>query len=285
MIRSLIHIACVLLLLGGFGSARAQYTVHKIDGHVIHVVVLQPKEYEIRWVKAGNRLLGRETVAAMAIDNHADIAINAGFFEIGNETDGRPSGTLIVDGKVFRFKSKKQACLMQTTGKLSIGSCGRLMTEEGKLMHPHTSAVSGIPQLITDHQINPEIFQKKTSFYTQPHARTAVGIKDSGEVVLVVAENAYAQVFQALIEAQLHQSDAKQPKIPIEPLAVGLTLPELARFMQTLGCASAINLDGGGSSTLWMEGKVVNRTIGDEDEAAGYAVLRPVSDIIAFKKR
>ncbi|MBL9167985.1 MAG: phosphodiester glycosidase family protein [Verrucomicrobiales bacterium] len=51
----------------------------------------------------------------------------------------------------------------------------------------------------------------------------------------------------------LVQVDGRQPE-----LSVGMTLEELGRYMQRLGCQEAINLDGGASSTLWLDGKVVN---------------------------
>jgi len=41
-------------------------------------------------------------------------------------------------------------------------------------------------------------------------------------------------------------------------LSVGMTLPELADYMVKLGCESAMNLDGGGSATLWVSGNVIN---------------------------
>jgi hypothetical protein len=41
-------------------------------------------------------------------------------------------------------------------------------------------------------------------------------------------------------------------------LSVGMTYPELAALMQRLGCTHAINLDGGGSSTLWLGGRIMN---------------------------
>jgi Phosphodiester glycosidase len=51
----------------------------------------------------------------------------------------------------------------------------------------------------------------------------------------------------------LMQVDGRQP-----PISVGMTLSELARYFLDLGCTDAINLDGGGSSTLWAQGQVVN---------------------------
>jgi hypothetical protein len=40
--------------------------------------------------------------------------------------------------------------------------------------------------------------------------------------------------------------------------SVGMTIAELARLMVQLGCEEALNLDGGGSATLWCEGEVRN---------------------------
>ena len=58
--------------------------------------------------------------------------------------------------------------------------------------------------------------------------------------------------------------------------STGLSLYELARLMQELGCETAYNLDGGGSSTIWFNGKVLNNptTFGDVIEE------RPISDIV-----
>jgi exopolysaccharide biosynthesis protein len=45
----------------------------------------------------------------------------------------------------------------------------------------------------------------------------------------------------------------------LKNISVGMTLNELADYMSDLGCVEAMNLDGGGSSTLWYDGKVQNR--------------------------
>ena len=41
-------------------------------------------------------------------------------------------------------------------------------------------------------------------------------------------------------------------------LSVGMTLDELSEVLVSLGCEEAMNLDGGGSSTLWCTGKIRN---------------------------
>ena len=42
-------------------------------------------------------------------------------------------------------------------------------------------------------------------------------------------------------------------------LSVGMTTQELSEYMVTLGCDSAMSLDGGGSATCWVYGQVMNR--------------------------
>lgn len=59
----------------------------------------------------------------------------------------------------------------------------------------------------------------------------------------------------------------------------GLSLYQLAEVFESLGAQTAYNLDGGGSSTLYFNGKVLNQTVG----GAGSSQEREVSDIIYFK--
>ena len=63
----------------------------------------------------------------------------------------------------------------------------------------------------------------------------------------------------------------------------GLTLEELARLMADLGCQDAINLDGGGSTSLVNAGRLRNRPYGavDRPEPGG----RPVSTALVFVPR
>lgn len=47
--------------------------------------------------------------------------------------------------------------------------------------------------------------------------------------------------------------DGRQPG-----LSIGMTYPELAALARQYGCKNAIELDGGGSSTLWAVGRILN---------------------------
>ena len=53
----------------------------------------------------------------------------------------------------------------------------------------------------------------------------------------------------------------------------GATLTELARILKDLGCTTAYNLDGGGSSAMYFNGALVNNPLGRDKE-------RGVSDIL-----
>ncbi|MDT7546695.1 MAG: hypothetical protein QOE99_2805 [Actinomycetota bacterium] len=85
--------------------------------------------------------------------------------------------------------------------------------------------------------------------------RTAVGVTADGKMLLVVV-------------------DGRQPGY-----SVGMTLQELADLMQSLGAQNAINLDGGGSSTMWVNGVVANRPSDGAQRGVGSAlVVLPGSD-------
>jgi exopolysaccharide biosynthesis protein len=60
----------------------------------------------------------------------------------------------------------------------------------------------------------------------------------------------------------------RQPKI-----SVGMNYPEMAHLAMEYGCANAIELDGGGSSTLWATGTVWNSPSDGEPRAIANAII------------
>lgn len=92
--------------------------------------------------------------------------------------------------------------------------------------------VSGGPLLI--HKKNKITDFKKEglhpNFINDRYARTAVGLLADGRWIFVIAEKSFLQ----------------------EPL--GLSISELQDFMYSLGCVEAVNLDGGGSSAMYLQG-------------------------------
>jgi exopolysaccharide biosynthesis protein len=56
-------------------------------------------------------------------------------------------------------------------------------------------------------------------------------------------------------------------------LSVGMTLAELSEFLVKLGCQEAINLDGGGSTELILEGQVLNSPCYGRERATATSLL------------
>ena len=61
--------------------------------------------------------------------------------------------------------------------------------------------------------------------------------------------------------------------------STGLSLSQLAEFMQGLGVRTAYNLDGGGSSVLYFQGEVLNQPTTNGNRISE----RSVSDIVYVK--
>ena len=112
-------------------------------------------------------------------------------------------------------------------------------------------AVSGGPMLLDEGEEHitwkEEHFSK--AFCTTAAPRTAIGIGSDSEVYLVVADG----------------RDEKRNR--------GLSLSELAKIMKRIGCKSAVNLDGGGSTTMWIDGKVVNRPSDGSERRISSAIV------------
>jgi exopolysaccharide biosynthesis protein len=305
--KTMLVIAMVLILpLFVTDVFSDMYEKKIINAHIIHIVRLNPDEYEAEIVKANNGKMGRETVSAMAEKFSADIAINGGFFEVGGENDGKSSGNLVIHGKPYHMDQLSQPSVVIKNGIISVHSS---VPED--YTDDTISCVSGIPMLIYQGKIPVDLLKQTSDFYLKPHARTALGINAVGGVIIVVAEHYYMRDImnitmgevQSLMKSKAAIFAQKYNKqnpgdITLNELkkilkdefsssagTQGLTVVEVAQLMQELGCQYAINLDGGGSSTLWMYDKVVNNTFGDADEAAGKKIERSVSDAIIFKKR
>jgi hypothetical protein len=66
----------------------------------------------------------------------------------------------------------------------------------------------------------------------------------------------------------LVQVDGRQPG-----LSMGMTVSELSEYFVKLGCTEAMNLDGGASSTIWLNGMVVNSPCHGQDRSIANALV------------
>lgn len=120
--------------------------------------------------------------------------------------------------------------------------------------------VGGTPILVHSGEVVTDYSAEQTirTFLYSPHARTAVGLLSNGHWLFVAVDGG-------------------------DNMMDGITMPTLAGLMARLGCVEALNLDGGGSSTMVFRDAVVNVPCG-EDEEGGHKVRR-VSDAILIVPR
>ena len=116
--------------------------------------------------------------------------------------------------------------------------------------------INGVPQLIKNGKIEITWEQEKSSkaFVETRHPRTAVAKLKDGKFLMLTVDGRQAE-------------------------SAGINLQNLAEILLELGATDAMNLDGGGSTTMFLNGRVVNKPSDKEGE-------RKVSDaILVFPRK
>lgn len=93
--------------------------------------------------------------------------------------------------------------------------------------------ISGGPYLVKNSQVFVDMTEQKLGAIGGRNPRTAVGYTANNNLIIVTVDGR-------------------------ESSSIGMTLFELANFMKSIGCYNAMNLDGGGSTVLYVNGRVVN---------------------------
>ena len=193
-------------------------------------MTVDPNDIELHLINCGGEHFALKRVDEIAIENQALIAINGGFFQ----PSGAPAGV---------FYSKLLG--KKTRGKVPRGAIGWKNNSEGPLSLQFSInsnvdmewdnldyVLGGTPLLIFNGEIqNYEKEKTLPSFRFIPHARSAIGINQEGMLVLIKAD-AY------------------------ESHSIGFRMQEWADWLKDYGLVHALNLDGGSSSTLFVDGKV-----------------------------
>lgn len=175
-----------------------------------------------------------DLTSSIAADHNAVFAINGDYYGF------RDTGIVIRNGVTYRDEPARDGLAFYLDGSVEVYdetttsadeliadgvwntlSFGPAIVEDGDI-------VSGIENVEIDTNFGNHSIQGE-----QP--RTAVGVIDDNHLVFVVV-------------------DGRDPGY-----SAGVTLPGLAAIMQDLGAATAYNLDGGGSSTMYFNGTVINQ--------------------------
>ena len=189
-------------------------------------------------------------------------ALNGTFFDIKN---GGSVDFLKVDGKVInenRIQNDKRAvhqkaAIMLGGRDLKIEKWNGQSIWEGSLSADDIM-LSG-PLLIFKNQV--EAVDSSAFTYTR-HSRTAIVVTNSDRVLFITVDGR-------------------------DPNAAGMSLIELGKVLKWLDAKDGINLDGGGSTTLWIynqpEGGIVNYPC--DNKVWDHAGERKVANVILLKKR
>lgn len=184
-----------------------------------------------------------DTTSSIAEENNAVLAINGDYY------GARQSGYVIRNGIVYRNKGNgSDVMCIFANGTMEILNDKDYSADELVSMGVWQAFSFG-PALVENSSVsvnvNSEVGQAMAS-----NPRTAVGIIGTNHFVFVVSDGRTSE-------------------------SSGLSLYELATFMQDLGVKTAYNLDGGGSSTMYYNGSVINKPTTN-----GRISERAVSDIV-----
>ena len=181
-----------------------------------------------------------------AANNNAILAVNGDYYGANS------TGYVIRNGVVYRDTVREDS----SNGDLAIYKDGSFkiiyedeISADQLVKDEVVNLLAFGPSLVENGEIvvdtNSEVGQSMSS-----NPRTAIGIIDENHYIIIVSDGRTSE-------------------------SQGLSLYELAEVMKSYGVKTAYNLDGGGSSTLYFNGQVINKptTNGNISE-------RAVSDIV-----
>ena len=186
-----------------------------------------------------------EKTSVIAESVNAVLAINGDFY------GAQETGYVIRNGVLYRSTASADAedLVIYKDGTFGIINESDITAEE-LISNGAQQVLSFGPALVQDGSIS-VTQDEEVGKAMESNPRTAIGIIDDLHYVFVVSDGRTSE-------------------------SEGLTLYQLAQFMDTLGCTTAYNLDGGGSSTMYFNGEVVNNPT-----TSGRKISeRKVSDIV-----
>jgi len=222
----------------------------------ILLVNLRKRDISISYNPERNIKTSQQASAANGI-----AAVNGGFFNIksGGSVTYIKTGGRIVDSDTATQWSRN----VNMTGAVLIRSGREVIIEKIKSdtwynAHPEfeDALVTG-PLLVESGGM---ATLPETSLVINKHPRTAAGTRNSRKVILITLDGRTGE-------------------------AAGMTLTELSELMLLLRCRDAVNLDGGGSTTMWINGKPFNGIVNMpcDNKKYDHEGERAVSDILIIR--
>lgn len=198
---------------------------------------------------------GMIKTSEQALSHNAVAAINGTFYNMteGNSVCFYKVGREVIDATIdSEFERRVTGAIHEHKGKVEIIPWSKPIEQAYKGKRG-TVLASG-PMMLEDGQLS-DWSSCNESFITTRHPRSAIYTKADSTVVLLTVDGRSAGN------------------------ADGMSIPELAYLIKILGGEDALNLDGGGSTTLWLqESGIVNYPC--DNKLFDHAGERSVSNII-----
>lgn len=193
-----------------------------------------------------------EDTSVIATNNQAIFAINGDYYGF------RSDGVLIRNGTLYRDVPARIGAAFFKNGTLQMYDETQISSSE-LLAEGVINTLSFGPVLVNDGVVNEDFVKVVVDTnignrsIQNSNPRTGIGMIAPNHYVFIVVDGRMAGYSK------------------------GMTLKEFAQVFADLGCTEAYNLDGGGSSTMYFMGRVVNNPLGKNTE-------RPVSDILYIRE-
>ena len=203
-----------------------QYREHDTTIHVADVLLTSPSLLKTAFAQGSYGRNITEKTSIMAEDSNAILAINGDYY------GSRQRGYVMRNGVAYRDSSMGyEALAIMADGSFRVVQEDetplRDLAEDGAV---HVFSFG--PALVVDGKVT-VTREDEVGKAMADNPRTAIGVIEPGHYIFLVSDG------------RTRQSE-------------GLTLLQLAEFMQSLGVTTAYNLDGGGSSTMVFLGEVLN---------------------------
>jgi len=150
---------------------------------------------------------------------------------------------VVSDGKVIAIGTNK--CSIPLNGYVLVGPAVKLASlkiNDRVSLNIKTNPewddvnhiISGGPYLVKDGEVFVDVQDEKLLAIGGRNPRTAIGYTAENRFIIITADGR-------------------------EGSSIGMTLKELGAFMKSLGCVNAMNLDGGGSTVMYVNGMITNK--------------------------
>ena len=224
---------------------------YTVSGTAVHVAEVKADSASYLKTAFAQGSYGRNVTATtsdIAESVDAILAINGDYY------GAQEKGYVIRNGKLYRStaSSGSEDLVIYKDGSFEIINESEV-TAEDLIAKGAVQTLSFGPALVENGKVSVDS-DDEVGRAMASNPRTAIGIKSDGTYVFVVSDG---------------RTDESE----------GLSLLQLAEFMENLGAETAYNLDGGGSSTMVFKGNIVNTPTGG-GIGNGSGSERKVSDIV-----